>query len=79
MISHFLGWSNIICLYSRPIYLFFKKKPSALWEQDSEKKHEENLWEKVPEEFREMTFDDIIRNRIELEYFRKFLEQNYVK
>ena len=46
---------------------------------EAEKKHEEDLWTKVPEEFRSFTFDDLIRNRIELEFFRKFLEQNYVK
>ena len=57
----------------------FQKKPLAMLEQEAEKKHEEDLWDKVPEEFRNITFDDLIRNRIELEYFRRFLEQNYVK
>ena len=46
---------------------------------EAEKKHVDDLWSKVPEEFQSFTFDDLIRNRIELEYFRKFLEQNYVK
>jgi len=61
------------------IFLFSKKKPLTVLDQEAEKKHEEDLWDKVPEEFRGITFDELIRNRIELEYFRKFLEQNYMK
>ena len=58
---------------------FSQKKPSVLADFEAEKKHEDDLWAKVPEEFQTMTFDHLIRNRIELEHFRKFLEQNYVK
>ncbi|XP_063968049.1 regulator of G-protein signaling 22-like [Lytechinus pictus] len=48
--------------------------------EDEETKREvyyENLAEKVPVEFRDYDFDKLIRNRMEVEHFRKFLEDNY--
>lgn len=48
-------------------------------EFEASEKYEEDLWEKVPEEYRGFTFDELVRNRIELEHFRKFLEENYAK
>ncbi|XP_076806464.1 regulator of G-protein signaling 22-like [Clavelina lepadiformis] len=65
------------CLQKKGI-LKEKKVPLAS-EQQSLAKYEEDLWTKVPEEFRNVTFDELVRNRIELEHFRKFLEENYAK
>ncbi|XP_039257978.2 regulator of G-protein signaling 22-like [Styela clava] len=44
-----------------------------------EEKYEGDLWAKVPEEYRTFSFDELVRNRLELEHFRKFLEENYAK
>ena len=44
--------------------------------EDEETKREvyyETLAEKVPPEFRDYDFDKLIRNRMEVEHFRKFL------
>lgn len=39
--------------------------------------YDETLINKIPEEFRDYSFEKLIHNRIELEYFRKFLADNY--
>uniref|UniRef100_F6X153 RGS domain-containing protein n=1 Tax=Ciona intestinalis TaxID=7719 RepID=F6X153_CIOIN len=56
-----------------------QKKQPVKTEQESMEKYEEDLWMKVPEDVKNYTFDELIRNRIELEFFRKFLEENYAK
>nr|CAB3265558.1 regulator of G-protein signaling 22-like [Phallusia mammillata] len=56
-----------------------EKKSSVPTEQQSIEKYEEDLWLKVSEEFRTFTFDELVRNRIELEHFRKFLDEHFVK
>uniref|UniRef100_H2Z5E4 RGS domain-containing protein n=1 Tax=Ciona savignyi TaxID=51511 RepID=H2Z5E4_CIOSA len=71
-----------------PRYLGFLQKKGIINEvnnithfikQESIEKYEEDLWLNVPEEFRNFSFDELIRNRIELEFFRKFLEENFAK
>ncbi|XP_041356675.1 regulator of G-protein signaling 22-like isoform X3 [Gigantopelta aegis] len=39
--------------------------------------YDESLFEKIPEEFRDMTLEQLVHNRIELEHFRQFLIDNY--
>ena len=39
--------------------------------------YDETLLEKIPEEFRDMTLEQLVHNRIELEHFRQFLVDNY--
>ncbi|XP_072266946.1 regulator of G-protein signaling 22 [Pyxicephalus adspersus] len=38
---------------------------------------EPNLWELVPEEYRNYNLGTLVRNRMELEHFRSFLEDNF--
>ncbi|XP_069813444.1 regulator of G-protein signaling 22 isoform X2 [Dendropsophus ebraccatus] len=38
---------------------------------------EPNLWELVPEEYRNYTLDTLLRHRMELEHFRTFLEEHF--
>nr|XP_014343548.1 PREDICTED: regulator of G-protein signaling 22 [Latimeria chalumnae] len=43
----------------------------------SEIPKEPNLWDQVPEEYNKYNLNILIRNRLELEYFRNFLEENF--
>ncbi|XP_053571891.1 regulator of G-protein signaling 22 [Bombina bombina] len=38
---------------------------------------EPNLWEQVPDEYKNFNLGTLIRHRMELEHFRKFLEDNF--
>ncbi|CAH2285664.1 regulator of G- signaling 22 [Pelobates cultripes] len=38
---------------------------------------EPNLWDQVPEEYRNYNLGTLIRHRMELEHFRKFLDENF--
>ncbi|XP_071965530.1 regulator of G-protein signaling 22-like [Antedon mediterranea] len=37
----------------------------------------QSLWDKVPQEFKDYDFNKLIHNRLELEHFKQFLEENY--
>ncbi|XP_071807529.1 regulator of G-protein signaling 22-like isoform X2 [Asterias amurensis] len=54
--------------------------PDFLMDEDDEGKQEayyQSLREKIPEEFRDFDFNKLIHNRMELDHFRQFLEDNY--
>ncbi|XP_022090639.1 regulator of G-protein signaling 22-like [Acanthaster planci] len=54
--------------------------PDFMLDEDDESKQEayyQALREKIPEEFRDYDFNKLIHNRLELEHFRNFLEDNY--
>ena len=39
--------------------------------------YDASLWERVPSEFREWKLETLVHNRIELEHFKQFLNENY--
>ncbi|XP_038056134.1 regulator of G-protein signaling 22-like [Patiria miniata] len=54
--------------------------PDFMLDEDEEGKQEayyQTLREKIPEDFRDYDYNKLIHNRLELEHFRKFLEDNY--
>ncbi|XP_070556314.1 regulator of G-protein signaling 22-like isoform X2 [Ptychodera flava] len=51
--------------------------PEFVDEETKREAYYQSLEDKVPEEFKEFNFNTLIHNRIELEHFRQFLNDNY--
>ncbi|XP_077991279.1 regulator of G-protein signaling 22-like [Glandiceps talaboti] len=51
--------------------------PEFVDEETKRESYYQSLEERVPEEFKEFTFQTLIHNRLELEHFRQFLNDNY--